>query len=39
MDGFARWARNDEDLRNPKFRRELEQVCGQFGLSQAQLLK
>lgn len=29
----------DHDLRNPKLRPELEQVCAQFGLSPSQLLK
>ena len=37
------WAQNkwdiNQDLRNPKNRTMLEQVCGQFGLSPAQLLK
>lgn len=29
----------NRDLRNPKFRRELEQVCRQFGLSPSQLIR
>ena len=37
------WAQNnwkvEGDLRNPKFRRQLEQVCKQFDISPAQLIK
>lgn len=35
----ARWAPGQQDLRSPKFRAELEQICHQFGLSPSQLIK
>ena len=37
------WAQDNwkvnSDLRNPKFRTELEQICKQFGLEPSQLIK
>ncbi|MBQ8834293.1 MAG: immunity 26/phosphotriesterase HocA family protein [Oscillospiraceae bacterium] len=32
-----RWAPVNHDLRNPKFRKELEEICAQFGISPSQL--
>ena len=34
-----RWAPVNRDLRNPKFRTELEQICKQFDLEPSQLIK
>ena len=34
-----RWAPVNYDLRNPKFRTALEQICKQFNLEQSQLIK
>ena len=34
-----RWGPVDHDLRNPKFRTELEQICKQFDLEPSQLIK
>ena len=33
------WAPVNHDLRNPKFRTELEQICKQFGIVPSQLIK